>query len=83
MSRAQDEQIARMAKALRQARSIIAGDLHCEIESYALPEKKRRNGSIKGCTGSFYNSDTIDHVDAARYVRRLRRALKRIDEALG
>lgn len=82
MSRSQDEHIARMAAALRLARPLIADDLACEIESYALPEKKRRAGSIKGCTGSFYNPDTIDDLAAARSVKRSKRTLKKIDEAL-
>jgi hypothetical protein len=74
--------LQKMGAALKAARPIIAGELQCEIESFALPEKKRRPGSIKGCTGSFYNPDTIDHQDAISAVKRCQRALALIDEAL-
>lgn len=66
------------------ARSIVEEVLQQEIESYSIPEKTMRAGSVRSSCGlkNYYNPDTINEVDAAREVRRCKRVLKQINSAL-
>lgn len=73
----------RARDALIAARALLEEWLETEIVSYASPETASRPGSVtSSVVGYFYNTDTINEVDALRSVRRHRRIIKQIDAAL-
>ena len=70
-------------RALLAARPIIEAERDSTITGYARPENKKRKGveCLSEC-GYFFHVDTITERDAIADLKRLKRVLDLIDEAL-